>query len=129
MKVEYTGRQITINKKLKAQAEEGLARIAKVVGRTASAHVTLSEDKYRKIAEVSVVTGGHTLVATCKSAEMTTALHDALAKVEQQALRHKQKSTTLKRHPKSDKNDTNIAAGEAATPVVPVKRAAAKKIA
>jgi putative sigma-54 modulation protein len=129
MKIEYTGRQITINKKLKAQAEEGLARIAKVVGRTASAHVILSEDKYRKIAEVSVVTGGHTLVATCKSVEMTTSLHDALAKVEQQALRHKQKSTTLKRHPKSDKNDTNIAAGEAAAPVVPVKRAAAKKIA
>jgi putative sigma-54 modulation protein len=133
MNVEYTGRQITINKKLKAQAEEGLARIAKVVGRAASAHVILSEDKYRMIAEVSVVTGGHTLVATCKSEEMATALHDALAKVEQQAIRHKQKSTTLKRHPnkngKPDKNDTNVAAGEADVPTVPVKRVAAKKVA
>ena len=129
MKVEYTGRQITINKKLKAQAEEGLARIAKVVGRTASAHVILSEDKYRKVAEVSVVTGGHTLVATCKAVEMVTALHDALAKVEQQAIRHKQKSMTLKRHPKDDKNDTNVAAGETETIAAPVKRAAAKKAA
>jgi putative sigma-54 modulation protein len=129
MKIEYTGRQITINKKLKAQAEEGLARIAKVVGRTASAHVILSEDKYRMVAEVSVVTGGHTLVATCKSAEMTTALHDALAKVEQQAIRHKKKFTTLKRHPKDDKNDTNVAAGEAETIATPVKRVSAKKVA
>jgi putative sigma-54 modulation protein len=129
MKVEYTGRQITINKKLKAQAEEGLARIAKIVGRTASAHVILSEDKYRMVAEVSVVTGGQTLVATCKSAEMATSLHDALAKVEQQAIRFKQKTTTLKRHPKNDKNETNVAAAEANTPVVPIKRAVAKKIA
>ena len=129
MKVEYTGRQITINKKLKAQAEEGLARIAKVVGRSASAHVILSEDKYRKVAEVSVVTHGHTLVATCKSAEMSAALHDALAKVEQQAIRHKQKFTTLKRHPKDDKNDTNVAAGETETITAPVKRAVAKKAA
>jgi len=129
MKVEYTGRQITINKKLKAQAEEGLERIAKVVGKTASAHVILSEDKYRMIAEVSVVIRGHTLVATCKAAEMVTALHDALAKVEQQAIRHKKKSMTLTRHPKDDKNDTNVAAGEAETPAAPVKRVAAKKIA
>ncbi len=129
MKVEYTGRQTTINKKLKAQAEAGLARIAKVVGRTASAHVILSEDKYRQIAEVSVVTGGHSLVATCKSAEMTAALHDALAKVEQQAIRYKQKFTTLKRHPKDDKNDTNVAAGEAEKIETPVKRVSAKKVA
>ncbi|NYF79776.1 ribosome hibernation-promoting factor, HPF/YfiA family [Granulicella arctica] len=129
MKVEYTGRQTTINKKLKAQAEAGLERIAKVVGRTASAHVILSEDKYRQIAEVSVVTGGHSLVATCKSAEMTTALHDALAKVEQQAIRYKKKFTTLKRHPKDDKNVTNVAAGEAEKIESPVKRVSAKKVA
>jgi putative sigma-54 modulation protein len=129
MKVEYTGRQTTINKKLKAQAEEGLARIATIIGRTASAHIILSEDKYRQVAEVSVVTRGATLVATCKATEMTTALHDALNKVEQQAIRYKQKTMTLKRHPKNDKNETNVAAGEAETPLVPVKRAAAKKIA
>ncbi|MEO6802206.1 MAG: ribosome-associated translation inhibitor RaiA [Granulicella sp.] len=129
MKVEYTGRQTPINKKLKAQAEEGLARIAKIIGRTASAHIILSEDKYRHVAEVSVVTRGATLVATCKAAEMTTALHDALEKVEQQGIRYKQKTMTLKRHPKGDKNEPNIAAGESETPVVPVKRAAAKKIA
>ncbi len=129
MKVEYTGRQTTINKKLKDQAEAGLARIAKVVGRTASAHVILTEDKYRKIAEVTVTSRGHSLVATCKSAEMTTALHDALAKVEQQAIRFKQKFTTLKRHPKDDKNDTNVAASELETIEAPVKRATAKKVA
>ena len=32
MDVEYTGRQTTITKKLKLQAEEALAAIAKIVG-------------------------------------------------------------------------------------------------
>ena len=32
------------------------------------------------------------MVATCESAEMMTALHDALAKIEQQAVRQRQKS-------------------------------------
>ncbi len=34
---------------------------------------------------------------------MTIALHDALAKIEQQAIRQKQRSTTIKRHPKVEK--------------------------
>ena len=126
MKVEYTGRQTTINKKLKAQAEAGLDRIAKLVGRTASAHVILSEDKYRHIAEITVVTRGYSLVATCKAGEMATALHDALAKIEQQAIRHKQKSTTLKRHPKGDQKE---AVAEAASTETPVKRAVKKAVA
>lgn len=129
MKVEYTGRQTPMNKKLKAQAEKGLAQIVTILGKAVSAHVILSEDKYLQVAEVSVVTRRGTLVATCKGAEMTTALHDALEKVEQQAIRHKQKTITQKRHPKGDKNEPNVAAGEAETPVIPVKRAVAKKIA
>jgi putative sigma-54 modulation protein len=52
-----------------------------------------------------------------------------LDKVEQQAIRYKQKTMTFKRHPKSDKNETNVAAGEAETPLLPIKRAVAKKIA
>ena len=42
MNVEYTGRQTTVTKKLKVQAEAGLARIAKIVGNSGSVHVTLS---------------------------------------------------------------------------------------
>ncbi len=50
MDVDYTGRQTTITKKLKLQAEEGLAAIAKIVGNSGSVHVILSTDKYRQIA-------------------------------------------------------------------------------
>jgi putative sigma-54 modulation protein len=100
MIIEYTGRQFMVTQKYKLQAEAGLQRIAKVVGDAASAHVILTADKYRKIAEVTVKNGSPDMVANCESAEMVTALHDALAKIEQQAVRHRQKTTTMMRHPK-----------------------------
>ncbi len=102
MLIEYTGRHTTVTEKQKTQAEAGLAQIGKLVGGTCSAHVILTVDKYRQIAEVTVVCSGQSLVATCEGTEMSTALHDALAKLEQQVVRHNQKTTTMKRHPKMD---------------------------
>lgn len=109
MEIEYTGRQTTITKKLKTQAETGLARIAKLVGRTASAHVFLTTEKYRRIAEITLKKRGQSLVGTCEGTEMATALHDALDRLEQQAVRHKQKRATGKRHPKADQPSIKIA--------------------
>jgi putative sigma-54 modulation protein len=100
MIIEYTGRQFVITEKYRVQAEAGLERISKVVGGAASAHVILSVDKYRKIAEITVKNGSPDMVANCESAEMMTSLRDALAKVEQQAVRHRQKTTTTMRHPR-----------------------------
>jgi putative sigma-54 modulation protein len=101
MDIEYTGRHTVITKTLKVQSEAGLARIAKLIGRTASAHVFLTTDKYRRIAEVTLKTRGQSLVATCEATEMEAALHDALCKLEQQVVRHNQKKTKAKRHPKA----------------------------
>ena len=102
MDVEYTGRQTTITKKLKLQAEAGLERIAKIVGNSGNVHVILSTDKYRQIAEVTVQTRHQKLVARCEETEMGLALRDTLVKIEQQAIRNKKKFGTIKRHPKAD---------------------------
>jgi len=112
MDVEYTGRQTTITKKLKLLTETQVARIAKIVGNSGNVHVILSTDKYRQIAEVTVQTRHHKLVARCEATEMETALHDALAKIENQAIRHKKRYGTIKRHPKTD---VKVAGAEAAT--------------
>ena len=106
MDVEYTGRQTTVTKKLKLQVEEGLTRIAKIVGSSGNVHVTLSTDKYRQIAEVTVQTRHQKLVARCEETEMVLALRDALEKLERQAIRHKKKHSTIKRHPKTDAKET-----------------------
>jgi putative sigma-54 modulation protein len=115
MIVEYTGRQFIVTEKYRVQAEAGLDRIAKLVGRAASAHVILTVDKYRRIAEVTVKDGARDWVAVCESGEMMTALRDALAKIEQQAIRHRQKTTAKVRHPRVPGVRT---AGDGAGPMV-----------
>jgi len=130
MDVEYTGRQTTVTKKLKIQAEAGLARVAKIVGESGSAQVTFSTDKYRKTAEVKAQTRNQILLASCESTEMEIALRDALTKIEQQAIRNKKKNGTVKRHPKGDvKVIGSKAVADDATPVttkVSVGRAVTK---
>ena len=110
MIVEYMGRQFVVTRKYKQQTEAGLSAIAKIVngGAATAAKVVLSVDKYRKIAEVTLTCGGQSMVARCASAEMTTALRDALAKIEQQAVRQKQKNTTAKRHPRTERAEIAV---------------------
>ena len=104
MPVECTGRQVVITKPLRTLAEEGIERIAKVLGKIISAHVVLTAEKYRQIAEVTVHTRACTFVALCESASsMESALRDALGKAETQATRHKDRLRTRKRQPKQEK--------------------------
>src|SRR5258708_39684448 len=49
--VEYTGRQIAITPSLRRLAEARLDRVGKVAGRSCSAHVIRTEEKYRHTAE------------------------------------------------------------------------------
>jgi|ERR1035437_5881816 putative sigma-54 modulation protein len=100
MIIEYTGRQTVVTQKYKDQAEAGLQAIKKIINGPASAKVILTEDKYRKIADVAVTQGKDSMVASCESPDMMTALRDALAKIEQQAIRQKQKNTKGIRHPR-----------------------------
>ena len=123
MDVEYTGRQTTITKKLKVQAEAGLARVAKIVGSSGSVHVILSTDKYRQIAELTIQTKHYKLVARCEATEMEAALRDALETIERQGIRQKKKFGTIKRHPKTDVKgaDVEVAPPRTRKASVPVK--------
>ncbi|HEV2618860.1 MAG TPA: ribosome-associated translation inhibitor RaiA, partial [Acidobacteriaceae bacterium] len=114
MIVEYTGRHFEVTQKYKAKSEAGLKAVETILGGITDAKVILTVDKYRQIAEVAVSQGGHTLVATCEAAEMMTALHDALAKIEQQAVRHRQKTTATMRHPRSLDKGASVDGPEAA---------------
>jgi len=100
MNVEYTGRHTEVSAKWRAQAEAGLARVEKVADRCTKAHVIFTEDKYRKIVEITVNCRGEQIVATCEATDFEQALHAALNKVEQQAIKHKDKFATVRDHPK-----------------------------
>ena len=100
MNVEYTGRGTAITPKQKKLADSELTRIDQIIGRTVSAHVILTEDKYRQIAEVTMKTAMESLVVTCEGTDMLVVLHDALKKIELQAIKHKERKMTVERKAK-----------------------------
>ncbi len=103
MQVEYTGRQVIVTTALRTQAEEGIERIGKILGKATGAHVILSVEKYRKAAEVNIQTRFHDIVGISESNSMETALREALEKAETQAIRCKKKLQAKKRQPKEEK--------------------------
>ena len=104
MPVECTGRQVAITRPLRTLAEAGIERIATILGKITSAHIVLTAEKYRQIAEVTVKTRAHAIVALCESTtSMENALRDALVKAETQATRYKDKQRSRKRQPKLEK--------------------------
>jgi putative sigma-54 modulation protein len=103
MQIEYTGRQVTITKALRAQAETGIERIAKILGKVTSAHVILSATKYRQTAEVAIKTRLTKIVGVAECPNMETSLRDALVKAETQAIRARKKIQAKKRQPKEEK--------------------------
>lgn len=122
MNVEYTGRQATITKKLKTQTEAGLERIQKILGNSPSVHVILTTEKYRHTAELTVQTRNMKLVACCEATDMETALRDALATIEKQAIKQTKRKTTIKRNAKEGVRQVAIASLEE-EPVTAVKTA------
>jgi len=103
MEVELTARQVRISKALRAQAEAGMDRIARILGKTISAAVTFRVQRHLQIAEVTVKARLQTIVATGKSDSQEGALRDALAHVELQAVRYRDRNLTRKRLPKEEK--------------------------
>lgn len=122
MNLDYTGRQTTITKKLKAQTEAGLARITKIIGDAGSVHVILTTEKYRHTAELTVQTRNLKLVAVCEATDMEMALRDTLAAIEKQAIRQKKKKTTIKRHAKEGVRQVALAQPENGAVAVAAKR-------
>ncbi len=126
MPVECTGRQVVITKPLRTLAEEGIERIAKILGKITSAHVVLTAEKYRQMAEVTVKTRACTFVALCESSSsMETALREALVKAETQVTRHKDKQRSRKRQPKPEKQVEETAVARSGRGVAESKSAKA----
>jgi putative sigma-54 modulation protein len=103
MQVEYTGRQVALTKSLHSIGDEGIERIGKILGKITTAHIVLTAEKHRQTAEVTIKTRLQSIVGLCESTSMETALREAIAKAESQAIRHKDRIRAKKRKPKEEK--------------------------
>ena len=94
------GRHCSVTAKQRAHATEYLERIVQIVPQAVSARVILMEEGYRKVAEVELIIPHGDLVAKCEGTDVDQVMHDALRRVEQQAVKHSQRDKTLRDHQK-----------------------------
>jgi putative sigma-54 modulation protein len=96
MTIDTTARNTVVTARLKEIAEAGIERIGRVTHLCKNAHIILSEDKFRKLAEVTLQCKGESIVATGEAEQMETALRQALERVEQQAIRSRKRVETVR---------------------------------
>lgn len=99
MDLEITGRGTQVTHTLRQQAEEGLARIEKVLGPKCMAKVVLHCEKNHCEAEVTVRNTISDFASHTSAKELDVALKDALDKVELQAVKARKKLVTTHHHP------------------------------
>ena len=103
MEVEFTARQVKISRALRTQAEEGLERIAQILGKTARASITFSAQRHVQIVELTVQLRLQTIVATGKADTLDAALKVAIDHAVNQARRYRDRRLESKRLPKEEK--------------------------
>jgi putative sigma-54 modulation protein len=103
MEVEFTARQVKISKALRAQAAEGMERIAQILGKTARASITFGAQRHVQIVELTLQARLHTIAATGKADTLDAALRVAIEHAENQARRHRDRRMESKRLPKEEK--------------------------
>ena len=103
MEVEYTARQVRISRGLRTLAEEGMERIARVLGKNAHTSIVFSAQKHLQIVEVTIQARQHTIAATGKASTQQSALRQAIDHAEHQVHRHRDRRMAIKRKPKQEK--------------------------
>ncbi len=91
MQLTFTGRNLEITEALRRYAEEKVVRLQKFVDQITSAHVILSIEKYRQIAEVTLRVRELTIRGEESSDDLYCAIDLVVDKIERQIVRYKEK--------------------------------------
>ena len=103
MEVEFTARGVKVSKALRGQAEEGMERIGRILGKSATASITFSAQRHVQKVELTVQARLQTIAATGKGETLEAALKQATAHAENQARRYRDRRLVNKRRPKEEK--------------------------
>ncbi len=93
MKIDYTGRQTEITDELRRVAEQKLQKLAKLLPSITRAHVILTADKHRQVAEVSV----HSRQLDLSAVEVSTSPRLSLANAIEKLVRQVDHQRTRRR--------------------------------
>ncbi len=126
MNVEYTGRQYEATPAVRKQIDQGLSKLQKILGTAFKTNIILAAEKHRHIAEITVTVRTHPIVGVAEAGDMSSAVGEALDRIERQALKYKGRWRDKKRQPKKKWNGEATAAeqlaavGEKVSTAVPV---------
>ena len=120
MRITYTGRQVELAPAQLKKLEVQCVKLGKMLDGSKSeceARVILSHERHLHKAEVTVKYHDHSMVAWGEDSDLFTAIHEAIVKLEKQAIKVRAKWRDSKRVPRKE----NMVAAEPA----PVTKAAA----
>jgi putative sigma-54 modulation protein len=102
MRITYTGRQVELAPAQLRKIEAQVAKLGKLLdGRDErEEHVILSVERHIHCAEISVNYHSHSLVGLGENADLFTAIHAAIQKLEKQAIKVRAKWRDTKRTPR-----------------------------
>ena len=96
MQVSVTFRNTGSETWFKDYATERLSKIQKYIDKPVEAHVVLSVEKFRNVAEVNIMAKGINLVGKEEAKDMQLAIDNVIDKIERQIKKHKGKSRDRK---------------------------------
>jgi putative sigma-54 modulation protein len=125
MRITYTGRQVELAPAQLRKIQERAAKLSKFIDgkEEREAHVILGLERGRHTAEITVNYFDHPLVGAAADADMSTAIHAAIEKLEKQAIKVRAKWRDNKRTPR---NKESVEASPAPEPEVRRNGAASK---
>ena len=97
MNVEYTARKYEIAPTIRREVETGLNKIRKILGDRFETKVTLAVEKRRHKAEIAIDPPNGPIVGIAQTADMMSAVGEALDHLQKQALKYKTKWLSKKR--------------------------------
>jgi len=121
MRLDITGRQVTITPAIRQLITRRLSRVERILNdRALSATIILTREKYRHLAEIVIhARGDRTLRATGEGNAWNPSVADAASRLEQQAQKLKSKFTERKR---SDNGKRTPNERDGAPPEAPPRR-------
>ena len=91
MKIDMTGRHVEITPALREFVEEKLGKLERLLDSPLEAHVVLSINKHRQVAEIQIKTRTAVLSGAEETDDLYASVGEVVDKLERQALRHKER--------------------------------------
>lgn len=110
MDITVTFRHMEPSESLKSYAEEKVSKINKYLDFPIEAHIVLSVEKFRRLADVTLSLNGTMIKGVEETEDMYSAIDQVMDKIEKQVKRYRSKIRN--RRPENRKNEDSLAVEE-----------------